>query len=377
MWEGRTPAEARIALAKPDVTVTNQKDKETQLAKLQTLEDEVKEACAVGTSEQQRRRSQNLATPPTRRPSQSLLSWRSSGRFNQDEDQASGTRQVGSGWSLLSSKLTRIASKSSVTQASAQAHANALLDLEMMGADATGRVSQEEQRNSGGQHLSGVRHHGSTHDLPAMPDRSKLNAARPLGPTTRRIVVSSPPPRDSFNRPRQSAEFGDEDIELRAEESPPRRASHLSIMNNKIRSVEDRTTRHTAVHRRTTIAGVIDRSRLSAYEADGKADSESKERPGRLTARTLPRTSSHPRQCAECVDERRCMGGDSMAGEMGTRANVATNKLPLPAQESRAARGDPQEMLSAARLPPPDASVERHSSHTGQRPSRRSRSIKI
>ena len=44
MWASKTPTEAHKVLASPDVTVTNLKDKETQLKKLLTLDKEVREA---------------------------------------------------------------------------------------------------------------------------------------------------------------------------------------------------------------------------------------------------------------------------------------------------------------------------------------------
>ena len=40
MWCGRTPAQARDVLASPDVTVTNQSDKDTQLDKISRLDHE-------------------------------------------------------------------------------------------------------------------------------------------------------------------------------------------------------------------------------------------------------------------------------------------------------------------------------------------------
>ena len=42
MWAQRSPQEAHDLLASPDVTVTNQKDKEQQLGKLQSLTEEVR-----------------------------------------------------------------------------------------------------------------------------------------------------------------------------------------------------------------------------------------------------------------------------------------------------------------------------------------------
>ena len=44
MWASKTPKEAYDVLASPDVTVTNQKHKETQLKKLLALDREVREA---------------------------------------------------------------------------------------------------------------------------------------------------------------------------------------------------------------------------------------------------------------------------------------------------------------------------------------------
>lgn len=44
MWDSKTPAQAHSALAQPDVTVTNLKDKEQQLAKLLSLQSEVEGA---------------------------------------------------------------------------------------------------------------------------------------------------------------------------------------------------------------------------------------------------------------------------------------------------------------------------------------------
>ena len=44
MWAERTPQEAYELLAEPDVTVTNQSDKEIQLVKLLQLDEEVREA---------------------------------------------------------------------------------------------------------------------------------------------------------------------------------------------------------------------------------------------------------------------------------------------------------------------------------------------
>ena len=41
-WEGKSPLEAKAILAKPDVTVTNQSDKEMQLVKLEELDGLVK-----------------------------------------------------------------------------------------------------------------------------------------------------------------------------------------------------------------------------------------------------------------------------------------------------------------------------------------------
>ena len=46
-WAGRTPQEAHDYLSKPDVRVTNQKDKEGQLQKLRKLDEEVKAAFAA------------------------------------------------------------------------------------------------------------------------------------------------------------------------------------------------------------------------------------------------------------------------------------------------------------------------------------------
>lgn len=44
MWAQRTPAEAHAILASPDVSVTNQSDKEVQLPKLMTLDELVRKA---------------------------------------------------------------------------------------------------------------------------------------------------------------------------------------------------------------------------------------------------------------------------------------------------------------------------------------------
>ena len=44
MWANKTPEQAHSALASPDVTVTNQKDKDEQLQKLERLSDDVKNA---------------------------------------------------------------------------------------------------------------------------------------------------------------------------------------------------------------------------------------------------------------------------------------------------------------------------------------------
>jgi len=47
MWANRTPEEARNVLAAPDVTVTNARDKETQLEKIGKLDGEAREAYSV------------------------------------------------------------------------------------------------------------------------------------------------------------------------------------------------------------------------------------------------------------------------------------------------------------------------------------------
>ena len=44
MWQTRTPKEAAELLAKPDVTVTNQSDKEQQIAKLADIDAKAKQA---------------------------------------------------------------------------------------------------------------------------------------------------------------------------------------------------------------------------------------------------------------------------------------------------------------------------------------------
>ena len=44
MWAERTPEEAKDVLARPDVQVTNQSDKDTQLGKLDRLNNDVKKA---------------------------------------------------------------------------------------------------------------------------------------------------------------------------------------------------------------------------------------------------------------------------------------------------------------------------------------------
>ena len=47
MWASKTPEEARAVLEKDDVTVTNQGDKVTQLAKLAMLDEEAREVMAA------------------------------------------------------------------------------------------------------------------------------------------------------------------------------------------------------------------------------------------------------------------------------------------------------------------------------------------
>ena len=44
MWSQKTPEQARDILSKPDVSVTNQRDKETQLDKLLVFHREVRES---------------------------------------------------------------------------------------------------------------------------------------------------------------------------------------------------------------------------------------------------------------------------------------------------------------------------------------------
>ena len=44
MWAGKSVEEAHDVLVKPDVIVTNQSDKDEQLAKIDRLDDAVKEA---------------------------------------------------------------------------------------------------------------------------------------------------------------------------------------------------------------------------------------------------------------------------------------------------------------------------------------------
>ena len=50
MWAERTPQEAYDLLSEPDVSVTNQSDKEIQLEKLLLLDDEVREATQAALS---------------------------------------------------------------------------------------------------------------------------------------------------------------------------------------------------------------------------------------------------------------------------------------------------------------------------------------
>ena len=53
MWATKTPEEAHEILKEPDVTVTNQKDKSVQLAKLLRLNDEVMSETSLSASAQQ------------------------------------------------------------------------------------------------------------------------------------------------------------------------------------------------------------------------------------------------------------------------------------------------------------------------------------
>ena len=51
MWEAVTPSEAHALLSKPDVTVTNLSDKETQLVKVKQLDGEMRAAYSAGAAE--------------------------------------------------------------------------------------------------------------------------------------------------------------------------------------------------------------------------------------------------------------------------------------------------------------------------------------
>lgn len=53
MWAKKSPAEAHELLSKPDVTVTNQSDKYTQLGKLLRLHQEVDEVMGTSAAQQQ------------------------------------------------------------------------------------------------------------------------------------------------------------------------------------------------------------------------------------------------------------------------------------------------------------------------------------
>ena len=79
MWAKRTPKEAHELLAKPDVMVTNQKDKEMQLPKILALNEEVRSLLGGGGCidiEDQARASNAETNDTVVQPDQSNGGWR-------------------------------------------------------------------------------------------------------------------------------------------------------------------------------------------------------------------------------------------------------------------------------------------------------------